>query len=70
MYVACGKKGDNNNIISKVWPLSQATLTPVVLSLYWQKVSVTNNNSWRWKWPKFSNDVHMHKMKFQARRCW
>jgi len=28
MYVACGKKGDNNNIISKVWPLSQAILTP------------------------------------------
>ena len=28
MYVACGKKGDNNNIISKVWPLFQAILSP------------------------------------------
>jgi len=28
MYVACGKKGDNNIIISKVWPLSQAILSP------------------------------------------
>ena len=49
MYVACGKKGDNNNIINKVWPLSQAILTPSCFVIVLTKVSVTNNNSWRWK---------------------